>query len=440
MKSVAINIFEDDHVFDFGPLIPSRPVWNLRLGAFTFYERLLRQFSATRINTFQRHEIKPLTEVETRENLTLMPENNHTTDLYINGRMMLTANDAARLMHETDAVVYQYGNEILAFRLNREGKDRQLWDERGLLNVHGLDNMERRGLEGRLFHYHYEMVQHNAEAIYRDFELQSGKYPANVLKAPSDAAVREPKNIEAVGLATIGPGAILNAEKHRIRLGKNAVIGPGVILDAAEGPVWIDQSAEVKAGAVLLGPVYVGPNAIIRPGARLYGGVTLGPHCRVGGEVADSIMVGYSSKQHSGYLGASYVGEWVNLGADTNNSDLKNNYKPVEVILNGRRIDSGDLHVGVLIADFSRTAIQTRLNSGTVIGVSCNILGNDFPEKYVPSFSWVSSEGAQEYKLDKALETIAAVMPRRGRELTPALREALTRHFKETAPERAAFI
>ena len=147
-------------------------------------------------------------------------------------------------------------------------------------------------------------------------------------------------------------------------------------------------------------------------------------------------MLGYSNKQHSGYLGSSYIGEWVNFGAATDNSDLKNNYRPVEVMIEGEKVDSEDLHVGSIIADHCKTAIHTRLNTGTVVGVCCNLFGSDFPAKYIPSFTWFGSENYVEYYVKKALETIAVVMERRDMRLTPAMSELLKGIFSSTEHER----
>jgi UDP-N-acetylglucosamine diphosphorylase/glucosamine-1-phosphate N-acetyltransferase len=146
--------------------------------------------------------------------------------------------------------------------------------------------------------------------------------------------------------------------------------------------------------------------------------VSIGKVCKIGGEVEDTIVHPYTNKQHSGFLGHSYLGSWINIGADTNNSDLQNNYGPITVQVNGRRINSGKQFVGLMMGDHSKTAINTMFNTGTVIGFSSNVFGAEFPPKYFPSFGWGGNESMQEYKLSKAIETAKAVFARRDKQFS----------------------
>ena len=247
-------------------------------------------------------------------------------------------------------------------------------------------------------------------------------------------------DVRVTGEVDIRPGVVIDAEEYPVRLETGVRLGPGMIIDASEGPVWIAEGSIIEAGAVLMGPIYIGPGSIVAKHARLCDGVSLGPQCRVGGEIAKTIIQGYSNKQHSGYLGSSYVGSWVNLGAATDNSDLKNTYKPIDVVIGGEKVATGELHIGVFIGDFCRTAIQTRLNSGTVAGVCCNIIGGDFPLKNIPAFMWFDSSGYQEYRFDKALETIRTMMPRRGKQLTPALETLLKEIYSRYEDDRGGIL
>ncbi|HSW53769.1 MAG TPA: hypothetical protein VLH59_01650, partial [Ignavibacteriaceae bacterium] len=151
----------------------------------------------------------------------------------------------------------------------------------------------------------------------------------------------------------------------------------------------------------------------IKSCATIYPNVSIGKVCKVGGEVEDTIIHSYTNKQHSGFLGHSYLGSWINLGADTNNSDLQNNYGTIKVQVNGRHIDSGRQFVGLMMGDHSKTAINTMFNTGTVVGFSSNVYGAGFPPKYIVSFGWGGSESMKEYKLVKAVETASAVFARR---------------------------
>ena len=180
----------------------------------------------------------------------------------------------------------------------------------------------------------------------------------------------------------------------------------------------IDQGAEIEANAVLdarTGPIYIGKGAIIRPFTYLRGPLTIGPMCRIGGEVSASIFHGYGNKQHYGFIGDSYIGEWVNLGAGTTNSNLKNNYGTVKVIVDGKKVDSQEQFLGCFIGDHAKIGIGTLITTGVTIGVAANIFGGGVTPKQVPSFSWGANAKTQ---IEKALETIKKVVQRRGQELS----------------------
>jgi UDP-N-acetylglucosamine diphosphorylase/glucosamine-1-phosphate N-acetyltransferase len=172
--------------------------------------------------------------------------------------------------------------------------------------------------------------------------------------------------------------------------------------------------------------------------AKIYGGTTIGPLSRVGGEVEESILHACVNKQHDGFLGHSYVCPWCNLGADTNNSDLKNNYANVRVSLEGREIDTGGLFAGLFMGDHSKAGINTMFNTGTVVGVGCNIFGADFPPKDIPSFTWGGAAGLVEHDFEKFCETASRAMARRQKQFTPAMRTLLEHVFHQTRAWRKA--
>ena len=221
--------------------------------------------------------------------------------------------------------------------------------------------------------------------------------------------------------------------KENVAVGEGSEIGPSVVLDAREGPVVIGRDVRVMANSVVIGPAFVGDGSVVRACSTIYGGTSIGPVCKVGGEIQASVVQSFSNKQHGGFLGHSFVGSWVNLGAATNNSDLKNNYGSVRVELAGETVDTGLASVGAIIGDHSKTAIGTRLNTGTVIGIFCSVFAGGFPPKSVPSFSWGTSEGFVRYDLKEALGTASHVMARRGMTMTPALEERVTELFGATA-------
>jgi UDP-N-acetylglucosamine diphosphorylase/glucosamine-1-phosphate N-acetyltransferase len=218
---------------------------------------------------------------------------------------------------------------------------------------------------------------------------------------------------------SVHPGAHL-VEPGWIAIGDGSTIGPGAVLDATAGPVLIGSGATVMANAVVMGPAAIGDGSSVKAAARIYGGTSIGPVCKVGGEVAGSVLQSFSNKQHDGFLGHSYVASWVNIGAATDNSDLKNNYGNVWVEIAGEVRDTGLTSVGATIGDHTKTAIGTKLNTGTVIGVFCNVLASGFPPKNIPAFSWGGPDGFVRHDIEKALDTARGVMARRGRKLTAA--------------------
>ncbi len=228
-------------------------------------------------------------------------------------------------------------------------------------------------------------------------------------------------------------------EGSNIYVAEGASVKPGAVLDAEGGPIFIDEGARVFPNAVIEGPAYIGRKSQIKVGAKIYEGTTIGEVSKVGGEVEESIIHSYSNKQHDGFLGHAYVGMWVNLGADTNNSDLKNNYGNVKVYVDGEEVDTGSMFVGLTIADHSKSGINTMFNTGTVVGVCCNVFGGGFPPKYIPSFSWGGAEGLTIYRPDKGIEVAGRVMGRRDVILTEPVRKLLLKVFELTGEERERF-
>jgi UDP-N-acetylglucosamine diphosphorylase/glucosamine-1-phosphate N-acetyltransferase len=256
------------------------------------------------------------------------------------------------------------------------------------------------------------------ESKVRPRDARDPRIPAtlvDLMAAASDAIRADFDELARSGPApspTAFPGAHF-LEPARIRLGTGVRIDPGVVLDAREGPIVLGDRTRVMANTVIQGPVCSGPDCLFKPLTRAMDGVCLGPVCRVGGELDATIVQGFSNKQHDGFLGHSYVGSWVNLGAATDTSDLKNDYGFVRVTIAGEELDTGSRHVGSLVGDHSKTAIHTRLNTGTVIGVSANVFGAGFPPKEIPSFTWGGGAETHEYRLEKAVQVASIVTARR---------------------------
>ncbi|WP_397446412.1 GlmU family protein [Polaribacter sp. R77954] len=210
------------------------------------------------------------------------------------------------------------------------------------------------------------------------------------------------------------------------------------VLNASNGPIYIGKDAEIMEGCVVRGALAMCTNAVLKLGAKIYGATTLGPYCKVGGEVNNAVLMGYSNKGHDGFLGNSVLGEWCNLGADTNNSNLKNNYAEVKLwnYETGRFAKTGLQFCGLMMGDHSKCGINTMFNTGTVVGVSANIFGSGFPRNFVPSFSWGGASGFTEYKTNKVFEVANVVMQRRNIVFDEVEQRILQHVFEETAQFR----
>jgi len=241
-----------------------------------------------------------------------------------------------------------------------------------------------------------------------------------------------------LGQHSISPGVhFLN--QAQIFVAPSVDVHPGVVLDARSGPIVIDSDAVIMANSVIQGPTYIGPGSQVKIAAKIYHGTSVGPQCKIGGEVEESVIQGYSNKQHDGFLGHAFVGEWCNLGAGTTNSDLKNNYGSVRIWCNGEWCDTGSQFIGLLMGDHSKTGINTSLNTGTVVGVSCNIFDAGLPPKFVPSFSWGRSGLLATYGLPQAIETARRVTARRSIWFGEDEERLLQSVFQSTMSERASF-
>ncbi len=212
----------------------------------------------------------------------------------------------------------------------------------------------------------------------------------------------------------------------------------GAVINASAGPVYIGKGAEIMEGSLVRGPFALCDHAALKMGAKVYGPTTIGPYSKVGGEINNSVLQGYSNKAHDGFLGNSVIGEWCNIGADSNNSNLKNNYTNIKLWSYRKESfeDTGIQFCGLIMGDHSKCGINTMFNTGTVVGVSANIFGPGFPRNFIPSFSWGGAGGFSVYQLQKAFETAEIVMKRRGMELQDADRKILEHIFKNTTKYR----
>ncbi|HLV51283.1 MAG TPA: GlmU family protein [Flavobacterium sp.] len=258
--------------------------------------------------------------------------------------------------------------------------------------------------------YSWDIFQKNDQAIREDFELLTQDRKSEPI--PSTVQVLGAENI------FIEEGAVLNF----------------CTLNATTGPIYIGNDAEIMEGSVIRGPFALGEHAQVKLATKIYGATTVGPHCRVGGEVNNSVMFAYSNKGHDGFLGNAVLGEWCNIGADSNNSNLKNNYESVKLwdYETERFVNTGLQFCGLMMGDHSKCGINTMFNTGTVVGVSANIFGAGFPRNYISNFTWGGAQGTQAYLPKKAFETAKIVMSRRNIEFSESDENILMHIFNET--------
>jgi len=325
-------------------------------------------------------------------------------------------------------VILQSGDDIVAFKLtgkvsNEEYLLLKKGDFGGFFSKFRA-NAQTLEVEVGVYNHLWDLVHAIDDEIAEDFEyFRKQEGTEGFLYASGDTD----------NLSKLYPGVnFLNFRD--IYIAPDASILPGNVIDAAAGPVFIGSGVRVEPHTYIIGPTYVGKDSHL-VGGKITGS-SVGPVCRVGGELEESIIQGYTNKYHAGFIGHAYLGEWINLGAMTTNSDLKNNYASVKSSVNGKLQDTGSLKVGSFIGDFTRTAIGTLLNTGINIGVSCNIIANGIvTDSEIPSFSWYSPRHKMHYNFVKALDTIEKAMSRRNVKMTDALKKRL-KEISESAIDK----
>ncbi len=411
----SICLFEGLYYTRLLPLVYFRPVYDLRCGILTLREKVMLQFPEIPISLHCRGYLNDLVKQQNPSyNVNLI---NGKSCLLINGRVIVDENFRNQISLDGNDTLYVKGETIIAAKVSGyklESIKHQLSD---LFSLSDFKDLVKKEIDVDVINYPWNLIGNNGKQLVNDFKNLTKNYKGSKIKG------------------TVYEGAhLLNIEN--IFIDEGAKVKPGVVLDAEEGPIYIGKKATIYPNATIEGPAYIGDETKIKVGAKIYEDTSIGPVCKVGGEVEASIIHSYSNKQHDGFLGHSYLGMWVNLGADTNNSDLKNNYGSVKVVINGEQIDSGSMFVGLTIGDHSKSAINTMFNTGTVVGVSSNIYGAGFPDKYIPSFSWGGSESLTSYDLERSLEVAKRVMSRRKIELTDIDERLFRKIFDLTKEER----
>jgi len=407
MKTVCV--FEDEGWRGLLPFTWLHPSWELVTGSRDILARIRAAFPRAQIRALCRSWM----EAVVQERSGLIPLEGDGPVLFVNGRIV-DAPAVAQHARSTAGPFALWSNDaVAAFRLDQvpvalPAPD-HLTDWVRSLELPGL------AAEARLVRRWWDLIYLNGTLLADDLRQDAlGVYEGSIM-----------------------PGVHL-LDPARVHVGSQAVVEPGVVLDSRQAPIVIERGARVGAGSVMVGPAYVGRDSLVKPLSHIGPEVSIGPSCRVGGEVARTVFMGYGNKQHHGFLGHAYVGNWTNLGAGTSNSNLKNTYGHVKVWVDGRMEDSGLTFVGCAVGDHVKTAINTTLNTGTVIGVSANVFVRGFPSKFVPSFGWGPAPG-EEYEMRSALATAARVMERRGIQFTPVEAALFADVWGRTVQERVAF-
>jgi UDP-N-acetylglucosamine diphosphorylase/glucosamine-1-phosphate N-acetyltransferase len=403
----------DDHAHEqLKPFTFTKAVGDLRLGILTIREKweLLLKAKTTTVTALFLQERYPLK----------IEEDN----LLINAAMLPS-------------------NSLLKELLRLDVGQKLVKDERLI----GL-RIDRAGLEERLQllvtnpHYHLGnlFTKMDGSRIRSDFEVLGILHPWDLFRMNSEAITSDFNTLTA-------------GRKSETLSSTNRIVGTAVFLEegavvqhaslnSSTGPIYVGKNAEIMEGSMIRGGFALGEASTVKMGAKIYGPTTIGPHCKVGGEISNSVMLGYSNKGHDGFIGNSVIGEWCNLGADTNSSNLKNNYGEVDVwnYAENKSIASGLQFCGVLMGDHTKTGINTMLNTGTVIGVSSNIFGSNFPPKFIPSFSWGGDGNWHTFRKEKAVEVATRMMERRGITFTKADRALFDVLFDQSASLRSQFV
>ncbi|MDT7833061.1 GlmU family protein [Flavobacteriaceae bacterium S356] len=374
------------------PFTYTRPVADVRVGILTIREKWERQLGLTTTTITEEYLEEKFPMVEMEENV------------LINGSFLPTRSlvEKVKALSANEAIFK--GDEVIAFY----SKDTQ---EEIDFDAYSHIEFEEEIIQIK---HTWDIFSLNDKAIEADFDLLTEGRKSQPI----------PEGVQVV-----------NKENIFIEEGATVLFST---LNASSGPIYIGKDAEVMEGCAVRGPFAMCDHAVLKLGAKIYGATTLGPYCKVGGEVNNSVLFGYSNKGHDGFLGNSVLGEWCNLGADTNNSNLKNNYAEVKLwsYETGRFARTGLQFCGLIMGDHSKCGINTMFNTGTVIGVSANIFGSGFPRNFIPSFSWGGASGFTNYLPKKVFEVAEVVMKRRGIDFDDQEQKILEHVFEETKQYR----
>ena len=374
------------------PFTYTKPVADLRVGILTIREKWEKQlgYTTTTITEEYLEEKYPMVEME--------------QNIMINASFLPTKALIEKVKNLKENQAIFKNEEVIAFFTNETQEE---------VN---FENYEHEDFNFDLIQIKntWDIFSLNDQAISDDFEL-----------------ITEGRKSQSIPIGV----QCINEKNIFIEEGAQVLFS---ILNATEGPIYIGKDSLIMEGSLIRGPFSLGEQSVIKMGTKIYGATTIGPYCKVGGEVNNSVLMGYSNKGHEGFLGNSVLGEWCNIGAGSNNSNLKNNYAEVKLwnYEAGRFTKTGLQFCGLMMGDHSKCAINTMFNTGTVVGVSCNIYGSNFPRNFIPSFSWGGAAGFSTYQINKANETANLVLKRRSLEFNEVEQRIFEHIFEITEKYR----
>ena len=395
MQTMNYILFDGPSRNNFLPLTYTRPVAEIRVGILTIREKW---------EAFLESTITFVTEDYLSEKFPMVE---FDKNIFINASFLPNAKIVNLIINLKPNELINSGNDLIAFYAN-ESQDEV-----------DLDSFTKIEYNEKVLHINSltDIFKINSLAIEEDFKL--------LTKNRDSSKISNTNNL-------------INSDNIFLEEGVSMEYST---LNASNGPIYISKNCEIMEGSLIRGPFAMCENSTLKLGSKIYGGTTIGPNCKIGGEVKNSVVIGNSNKGHDGFLGNSLIGEWCNLGADTNTSNLKNNYTDIKIwnYDSNKFSSTGEQFCGLIMGDHSKSGINTMFNTGTVVGVCSNVFGSGFPRNFIPSFSWGGNKGFSNYKIEKAFEVNDIVMKRRNCDFSDKDKAILTHINEITSPYRSNF-
>lgn len=380
------------------PFTYIRPVCEMRVGILTIREK------------WERWMQLPVSFITQDYLAERYPLDFDTENFFVNGSVLPSAQLVKLLRQMETGEAFLRGDELIAAKMTGDQFDQLINDD----EIEDLKGIDLEDTEYLKIDYLWDIPAISEQAIREDYEILTKERTSQPIAATN---------------RVLGAANIFLEEGVDMEL---------ATLNAQSGPIYIGKNATIMEGAILRGPVCIGAESVVKMGAKIYGGTTLGPMAKAGGEIKNSILMGYCNKGHDGYLGDSVIGEWCNIGAGTSASNLKNNYSEVRIwnYEEEKFLATGRQFCGLFMGDYSKCGVNTMFNTGTIVGICSNIFGSGFPRTFIPSFSWGGHHGFQTYRTDRAFEAIDLTMARKEKTLSVQERLVILRVFEETTKYR----